>query len=114
MRVIKPGHLYALDQLDSDVAQQLQFVQRLPFHAPKPGVTNQEVLRALIDRVKVLNTEVPWQGNEQIIYHLRMALALHENRAVLRHIEKQQLPVEHYPTGPDGHWVIEAWEDRRK
>lgn len=100
--VITPGHTYSLDQLDGEGRHHLQFVQRHP-HPPKQGTTNQEVCRALIDRVKFLNAEVPWEGNAQIIYHLRMVIALHEARAMFRHIEKHDYEIEHAKLGHDGH-----------
>jgi hypothetical protein len=106
MKALYPGHRYELDHLDGSAKTTLQFVQRKPLHAPIEGVTNQEVLRAVIDRVKVLNAEVPWSGNEQIIYHLRMVIALHEMRALLRHIEKHDCPIENASLGPDGHLDI--------
>jgi hypothetical protein len=108
MKVLYPGHLYSLDHLDGHGKTSLQFVQRPSLHEPKEGVTNQEVLRAIIDRVKHLDGEVPWSGNAEIIYHLRMAIALHENRALLRHIEKHGFPIEDSAIGPDGHLLLPA------
>jgi len=107
MKTIYRGHTYELDHLDGDGKTILQFVQRRPHHQPKEGVTNQEVLRALIHRVKLLNEEAPWSGNAEILYHLRMALALHECRAILRHIEKDGLSVENLALNEeDGHWAL--------
>lgn len=106
MRCIYKGHCYILNHLDGDGTTTLQFVQRKPFHEPREGVTNQEVLRAVIDRVKELDKETTWEGNAEILYHLRMALALHESRAILRHIEKHGFEIEHIATGPDGHLVF--------
>lgn len=106
MKIIKPGHFYELAHLDGELTTSLQFVQRKPFHSPKEGTTNQEVVRALIDRVKVLEAETPWEGNSQILFHLRMVIALHEGRAVQRHIQKHGLEVEHFDLSSDGHWVI--------
>ena len=106
MRTIYKGHEYLLDHLDGDSKTRLQFVQRAPLHPPKEGVTNQEVIRAIIDRVKVLNAEVPWEGNSQILYHLRMALLLHETRAMERHVEKHGLEVEKVATDEDGHFLL--------
>lgn len=105
MKVIYPGHLYMLSQLDAKGGefQPLQFVQRAPLHPPVPGTTNQEVLRVLIDRIKVLDAEVPWEGNQQILFHLRSAIALHESRAILRHIEKHGMEIEKAQLGDDGH-----------
>lgn len=65
MKEIYLGHTYELDHLDGDGKSTLQFVQRKPHHEPKEGVTNQEVIRAIIARVKVLDAEVPWGGGQQ-------------------------------------------------
>jgi hypothetical protein len=110
METVYPGHRYHLKHLDGDGGSILQFVQRKPFHEPKEGVTNQEVLRALIDRVKVLDSETPWAGNQQIIQHLRMAIVLHEARALIRHVEKHNLPIESFPTGEDGHLIFTTFD----
>lgn len=106
MKVIDPGHLYELNHLDGSGTTRLQFVSRAPLHTPAEGVINQEVLRALIDRVQLLDSEVTWSGNAEILHHLRMALALHEARAMLRHVEKGHIRPELLPTGPDGHFIL--------
>ncbi|MBY3543703.1 hypothetical protein HFN71_28895 [Rhizobium laguerreae] len=108
MNSIYPGHKYQLSNLDGDGVQTLQFVQRAPLHEPQQGVTNQEVIRAIIDRVKFLDGEVPWEGNALIIYHLRMAIALHEARAVFRHIEKHDFAIEFCALDDDGHLRLQA------
>ncbi|TIL94661.1 MAG: hypothetical protein E5Y73_11165 [Mesorhizobium sp.] len=107
MRAIYPGHRYELDHLDGNGKSVLQFVQRLPLHVPMEGVTNQEVLRAVIDRVKSLDAEIPWAGNAQIIRHLRMAILLHESRAMERYIEKHEFAVEAVELGEDGHFKLQ-------
>ncbi|RWO08248.1 hypothetical protein [Mesorhizobium sp.] len=107
MRAIYPGHRYELNHLDGNGKSVLQFVQRSPLHVPMEGVTNQEVLRAVIDRVKSLDAEVPWAGNAQIIRHLRMAILLHESRAMERHIEKHDFAVEAVELGEDGHFKLQ-------
>jgi hypothetical protein len=105
MRVMYPGHLYALDHLDGSKVTRLQFIQRQPHHKGKEGVTNQEVLRALIDRVEFLDRELPHMVNEQILHHLRMALVLHEARALVRHVEKGELKPEQVCLNQaDGHF----------
>jgi hypothetical protein len=123
MRVIYPGHRYVLSELDGTSTNAvLQFVQRRPHHEPAPGTTNQEVCRALIDRVKVLDAEVPWFGNAKILEHLREVIFLHEIRVYHRHhpeISAAQaaekvlyfrmdtgLHEEHIPVGEDGHWRV--------
>ena len=113
MQVIYPGHRYSLDHLDGQGKTILQFVQRAYLHEPKEGVTNQEVLRAVIDRVKHLDKEVPWFGNAAIIRHLRMAIALHESRALLRHIDKHDLEIEDLALGPDGHLALSKADEER-
>lgn len=110
MKVLVPGHTYELDHLDGNGKTRLQFVSRAPLHEPAEGVINQEVLRALIDRVQLLDAEVPWSGNIEILKHLRMALALHEVRALLRHVEKGQILPELLSTGADGHFQLIAVE----
>lgn len=106
MRIQIPGHRFELSHLDGKGTQILQFVQRIPFHHPLEGTTNQEVLRAVISRVQHLNREVPWDGNAQIVHHLRMALVLHEARALIRHVEKHDYPVEDIVTDKDGHFKL--------
>lgn len=107
MKVIFPGHLYELDHLDGDRTQQLRFVDR--GHGTNyQGTYNQEVLRALIHRMQFLHGEKPWPLNEQIVYHLRMALVLHEARALCKKVEKGQFLPEQLPVGQDGHFKFKA------
>lgn len=106
MKAIIPGHSYELSHLDGDGYETLNFVRRPPYHEPFEGTTNQEVCRVLIDRIKTLDREVPWEGNKQILYHLRMVIALHEGRALLRHVEKHGFEIENVRTGTDGHFVL--------
>lgn len=106
MKILQPwGHRYELNHLDGPNKTILQFVQRQPHHEPKEGVQCQEVLRALIHRVKWLDGELPWEGNPAIIQNLRHALALFEVRALLRHIEKGEIDPEHIKTAADGHFL---------
>lgn len=100
------GHRYLMAQLDSDDEQAIQFVQREPLHSPLAGVQNQEVLRVLIDRVKVLHAEKPWTGNERILFHLRMALTLHELRALEYKVSKGKLEPELVAVDADGHFML--------
>lgn len=106
MKILYPGHRYELPHLDGEGKTILQFVQRPPFHKPRQGILNQDLFRALIDRVELLDSEVPWELNDEILFHLRMALGLHEARAMLRKIEKRQLLPEKVTTAPDGHFII--------
>lgn len=106
MKILRPwGHVYELNHLDGPNKTILQFVQRAPHHEPKEGVQCQEVLRALIHRVKILNSELSWTGNKEIIFHLRAALLLFETRALFRHLDKDEIEPEKFKTGDDGHFA---------
>ncbi len=87
MRVIDPGHHFALDCLDGEIQQTLQFVKRVGEKYPGneepayPGCTSQEVIRALIARTKYVNNQMPDGLNAIAIRGLRMALRAFETRA---------------------------------
>jgi len=66
--------------------------------------TNQEVLRALIDRIKFLDKQKYHRFNKDILYYLRMALILHEERHLERLVE-EWYEVENIETKPD-HFVF--------
>lgn len=100
MKVIDPGHEYALDWLDGkpplvrpggvEDGNRLLFVKRSGEGYPgntgrRPGTNMQEVLRALIDRVKYLDGQVHDQRNDRVIDKLREAIWLLEDRAAQRH-----------------------------
>lgn len=90
MRVIDPGHSYALTHLDGNLEELLTFVKREGDLYPgnygsHPGTNIQEVLRALIDRMKYVDAQLPHQWNPIVIAHLRDALRLLEARAEQRH-----------------------------
>lgn len=90
MKVIDPGHTYALDSLDGDESQVLNFVKRVGNIYPgnenaHPGTTIQEVCRALIDRVKHIDGQNEHWVNPLIISYLRSIIRLCEKRAYERH-----------------------------
>ena len=117
MRVLEPGHIYELDQLDGDGSPlRLVFVNReVNKH---PGTQTQEVLRVsidlmecLIDRTNHCDSCLRWEGNDRIIKALseaqrqmRLALLIHEERAMERKLEKGLFSPEKVPTGSDGHY----------
>lgn len=105
MHCYRDGHQYTLEHLDGDSYEHLKFVNR-GHGIDAPGTNNQEVLRVLIDRVKYLEDEVHWEGNEQILFHLRMALVLHESRHLERLVERNKIKPELIETGDDGHFKI--------
>lgn len=105
MKIEEPGHIYALKNFDGPPAYQyLRFVNREA--TPHEGTLTQEVLRALIDRTKHCDNCLRWDGNDQILYHLRMALVLHEARALERKLEKSRYAPENVLTGEDGHFAL--------
>lgn len=108
MRVLDPGHSYALANLQFPGETLLRFMKDPKLHDGDggPGTSCQEVLRALIDRVKTLDAEKLWDGNAAIVADLRHALALFEARALIRKVEKNELAIERLPTGEDGHLML--------
>lgn len=113
MKVLDPSHSYELDQVCPDTKykssekQTIVFVKRFRGKENHNGILNQELLRVLIDRVWFLDEEVPWALNKEIIHHLRMALALHEARALIRKTEKGTMKPENISTGTDGHFTLD-------
>jgi hypothetical protein len=79
MKVIDPGHTYSLRSLDGNGDVRLRFVKRQGPGYPgnigrHSGTTTQEVVRALIDRTKYVDKQIPNQRNVQVLYHLRSIL----------------------------------------
>lgn len=111
MKVLEKGHVYqpqnrtpggtAID----DESVQIIFVNKQPGQEHS-GTTTQEVIRILLDRTRHCANCMPHRNNEQIIYHLRMALVLHEARALERKLEKGEIEPEYLQTGGDGHFVV--------
>jgi hypothetical protein len=103
MNVLDPGHVYELDWLDGqpgvcedgDAFNQMHenrliFVKREGPGYPgnvghHPGTNMQEVLRALIDRVRYLDQQVLHPNNTLILAHLQLAIFYLEERAAERH-----------------------------
>lgn len=109
MRVVQAGHIYELhcvDAVDEADIEILRFVNREP-GSEHPGTQTQEVLRALIDRTMHCDNCLRWPGNDLIIHHLRMALVLHEARALERKTEKGIIQPENIQILPhDGHFAL--------
>jgi N-acetylglucosamine kinase-like BadF-type ATPase len=113
MRVLDPGHRYALDNLETEGGTILQFRKDPALHDGDgyEGPSCQEVLRAVIDRVQELNREKPDIENAIIIHDLRHAIAAFEARALRRRVEKDGLEIEKVPVDTDGHLLL-AKEER--
>lgn len=114
VEVIDPGHTYALKILDGDDGtwdpshETLSFVKREGEGYPgnvghHPGTTTQEVLRALIDRTKYVDNQIPDIANNHVLNHLCAAIWYLEERAARRHGRSFPFPVggiEKLPTCP--------------
>ena len=90
MEVIEPGHIFDLAPLDGDKPERLTFVMRTGENYPgnkqkHQGTNIQEVIRALISRVKYLNAQKPHVTNECCIIYLRLMLYNLELRAAEMH-----------------------------
>ena len=90
MKVIDPGHDYLLLQLDGiDDYQWLTFVKRVGPKFPGnttayAGTTMQEVLRAVIDRAKYVNNQIPCAETAKVIALCTDAIYQLELRAAAR------------------------------
>lgn len=108
MYIIEPGHIYDLENRNNGV-QRLTFIKNLPEDSLSnhDGVSCQEVLRALIDRVLELNRQVPCHENIEIINKLRECIVLFETRAVSRMLTKSYSKtgkcIEELPVESNGH-----------
>jgi len=90
MRVLDPGHKYALKHLDGPGEEILTFVKRegasYPGNVGKYAGTNlQEDWRAGINRLQYLNTQQPHAANGRCIERLRANIADLEKRAAEQH-----------------------------
>lgn len=92
MKVLDPGHRYLLGTLDGHIDHQVEliFVKRYGPNYPGnvgsyAGTTIQEVCRALIDRLKYLDQQIPCPENKHAQHYLRAAIWQMEQRAAKRH-----------------------------
>lgn len=95
MRVLDPGHKYALRRLDGVGEEILTFVKREGGGYPGnvghyEGTTLQEALRAEIDRGIYVNNQIPDQDTltaigymKMAVYHLGLRAARRHNRPIL-------------------------------
>lgn len=95
MKVVDPGHEYILNVLDGNdpetlTPETLTFVKRDGEGYPgnvgsHSGTTTQEVLRALVDRIKYVDNQIHDDNNDEVLSHLRLAIFYLELRAAKRH-----------------------------
>ncbi len=104
MRVIEPGHVYEVQNVDGSGTQRIAFVRRrdkegelLPEKLRREGILTQELLRVCIDRTLYLNAENPCREDVEIVDRLRDVLRAYEARAARRTIEKLSMPEKHAP-----------------
>lgn len=98
MKVIDPGHEYLLDSLDGEQTNRLVFVKREGEKYPgnvgsHAGTTIQEVLRALIERCRYVNDQIPCRETETATRCLIAALRVLEERAARRHGRALTVPL---------------------
>lgn len=96
VKAIDPGHSYLLDCYDSKDGRlaSLHFMKREGNEYPgnvghHSGPNCQEVIRALIDRVKYLDKQDDCPENKDIVEQLRFVLWLFERRAARRRGHEQ-------------------------
>ena len=105
MKVLNQGHVYKLNNNKSPSHTILTFFKDEKINGEGfDGTTNQEVLRALIDRIKFLDSQKPHPVNDEIINCLRKAIVLHEQRHLDRLLEKG-VEIENLETFNDSHIV---------
>ena len=115
MRILEKGHIYELEYIDGQDMEQdnrLLFVNREE-GTEHSGTQTQDVIRCLIDRTRHCDSCLRWEGNDLIIRHLRMALVLHEARALERKTERGSICPEDIVLGDDGHFRL-AQHERKK
>ncbi len=111
MKVIEKGHIYQpqIRRIHPDSKSipmdKIVFINKQPGQE-HDGTTTQEVIRILIDRTRHCANCMPHPNNERIVYHLRMALILHEARALERKTEKGDFQPEYLDVGYDGHLAL--------
>jgi hypothetical protein len=91
LKVIEPGHIYELKQLDGEGVETLRFVKRVgekyPGNEPPahPGTNMQEHLRALINRCEFVNGQNYCIETVVAIQLMKGAIAQFELRAARLH-----------------------------
>lgn len=107
MKVLQRGHRYELPHRDGPGTTVIQYVNKEPGQETE-GIQQQDLLRMMLDRHRYCNNCLPHPNNVRIQYHLRMALVLHEARALERKVEKGGLLPEYLSVDKDGHYELVA------
>lgn len=84
MKILGPGHVYELDTTGAAHTQTLRFVEGPADNRIGDGVTSEEVIMVMIDRVTFLDSQSPSDFNKQAIAGLNQALSALEARTADR------------------------------
>jgi hypothetical protein len=98
MRILVPGHRFALKNMGNDGEQIVQFIQKAPhvvnpddpvatvreFVTVEEGTTNEEVLLMVLARLNYLNVKMPCRENALAITKLEEALMWLDRRTASR------------------------------
>lgn len=91
MKTLTIGHKYELDSLEGTNPQILQFIEKENKNNKlitiNDGTTNEEVLKMLIDRMKVLGEKLPCRENSMAVTKLEEALLWLEYRTQKRKLQ---------------------------
>lgn len=113
MQILVPGHVFGLQVYDEkgehEAPLYLRFINKEKTGGEwgDLGTRTQEVIRALISRTEHCHKCQPHELNSRIVYHLRMALIMHEMRALQQKMLKGSMKPEDVVTGADGHFLLE-------
>jgi hypothetical protein len=106
MKVVEPGHIYSLANLDSPNEQLITFLRRsspaIQHEFDHPGTNTQELLRVIIDLTKIaldrtefLQEVIPAVENQdfttygqELLFNARRMLLCYEGRAYRRKLDK--------------------------
>lgn len=93
MRIINPGHVYAVEELENKGEQVITFIQKKEaaegageqkLVTVQDGTTNEELLKVLIDRMNFLQAKAPCRENAIVITNLEESLMWLEKRTAGR------------------------------
>lgn len=91
MKVLTPGHRYALSSFEGSGEQTIQFIEKKPIaegsvelRTVNDGTTNEEVIEVLLDRLESMNAKLPNRYTSMAISHIEHGLMCLERRTAKR------------------------------
>jgi len=111
MKILDEGHRYKVKNKKTGVQKITFFKDKKINGEGYDGTISQELIRVLIDRTIFLNEQRFHRFNDEIIFHLRKALALYEMRHLDRMIDKN-LPIENLKAKP--HIILNTEQIKRR